>query len=146
LEAGIDVILGNHSHTLQSAEQYVFTDQATGREKKGLILYAMGDMASGCPSVPNSSLAAVARIGIQKGTVNGQSVTLVNNVDFKPLYRYTEFQGKRCIDYRLLDIKRLADEITQDACTLPLTQKQKKEVIRLRALAGRVMPFAYRKN
>ncbi|GHU84716.1 hypothetical protein FACS189473_2660 [Spirochaetia bacterium] len=146
LEAGIDVILGNHSHTLQSAEQYVFTDQATGLKKKGLILYAMGDMASGCPGVPNSSLSAVARIGIQKGTVNGQSVTLVNKVAFKPLYRYTVFQDKRCTDYRLLDIERLAEEITGDACTLPLSKKQKKEALRLRALAERVMPFAFRKN
>jgi hypothetical protein len=106
----------------------------------------MGDMASGVPGVPNSSLSAVARIGIQKGTVNGQSVTLVNEVAFKPLYRYCAFKDKRCIDYRLLDIAHLADEIHKDACPLPLTKEQKKEALRLRALSERVMPFAYGKS
>jgi poly-gamma-glutamate synthesis protein (capsule biosynthesis protein) len=145
LEAGIDVIIGNHAHGLQPAECYPFRDPDTGIEKKGLIIYALGDLVSWQP-VPNTRLTALARIHLQKGRLKGIPVSLVSGVEFKPLYSWVTyqrplFQRDRCVDFRLLDLKNTASQIEDGTLSLPLTKKQRKEVLRFRALQRRVMPW-----
>ncbi|MDR3337283.1 MAG: CapA family protein [Treponema sp.] len=142
IEAGIDLILGNHSHTLQSAECYSCPAPEGEIKRKGLILYAQGDLVS-WHNPANSRLTALTRITVRKGTLNGAPLALISNVEFKPLYSYLVFDRKeRCSDFRLLDLASLAEQVEKGSPAVPLSPKQRKEVLRLRKLQQRVLPAA----
>jgi poly-gamma-glutamate synthesis protein (capsule biosynthesis protein) len=142
LEAGIDVIIGNHAHGLQPFEQYPFTDPYSGLEKQGLIFYALGDLLSWHPA-KNTRLGCLAKIHLQKGHIGDTPVTLVSGLGLMPTYLYSAIRLEKCTDFRVLDLARLAEEIEAGTVTLPLTAKQKSEALRLRALSEKVMPQAY---
>jgi poly-gamma-glutamate synthesis protein (capsule biosynthesis protein) len=144
LEAGIDVIFGNHAHGLQPVEQYRFTDPYSGLEKRGLICYALGDLLSWHPA-KNTRLGCLAKIGLQKGSLEGKPLTLISALELKPTYLYSAIRFEHCSDFRVLDLYRLAQHIEapQDAGAysgLALSKTQKREILRLRALAGKVLP------
>jgi poly-gamma-glutamate synthesis protein (capsule biosynthesis protein) len=139
LESGIDVIIGNHPHGLQGAECYTHRDAETGLEKQGLILYALGDLVSTVP-LRNAPLGALARIRIEKGRAGGAPLTLIRQVELKPVYKYREMRKNRCVDFRVLDLDKLADQTAGGP--LPLTKKERREILRLRALSRRVLPPA----
>jgi poly-gamma-glutamate synthesis protein (capsule biosynthesis protein) len=142
LEAGIDIILGNHAHTLQSAEQYTWRDSASGREKRGLILYSQGDLIS-WHHPRNSRLSALCRIRLEKGRLDGFPLTLIRDVQFMPLYSYLAFDRKNhCTDFRLLNLSALAARIREGSTTLPLTVQRRREILRLRDLQKRALPLA----
>jgi poly-gamma-glutamate synthesis protein (capsule biosynthesis protein) len=141
LEAGIDVIIGNHPHTLQPAEEYAFRDPETGQERQGLILYALGDLVSWEP-VPNTRLSALARIHLEKGRQDGLPRSRVSGVELKPVYLYSAVKHKKCSDFRVMDLAALASAVEQGKSPVPLTKKQQKEVQRLRALQRKILPAA----
>jgi len=145
LEAGADIILGNHPHTLQGAERHDWTD-ADGREKSGLILYALGNFVSEDSPVKNSSLAGLARITLQKGVKSGRTGTHITRADFLPVYHYLLMEGKVNTGARLLPLEKLAQELEEGTCSLPVPASQKKEILRLRDLARRLMPYAFGKE
>jgi len=122
LEAGVDIILGNHPHTLQPAERYEWYDAKTSQKKNGLILYALGNLANDLSPVANSSLAAFAR----------------------PVYHYLRNEKNRTVEARLLGIGKLEKQISSGQCPFRMTNKQKSEIARLRRLAGRLMPYAFK--
>lgn len=149
IEAGVDVIAGNHAHGLQPVEVHAYTDKVTGEAKKGVIFYALGDLVSFIPAapvtVPNERLCAVARLCVQKGLVGGLEKTYITGVETKPLYAYVklgEGEGlrRKFYDYRLLDIRGLAQRLYWGTETLPFTDQEKSEVFRLFTLAKRVLP------
>jgi poly-gamma-glutamate synthesis protein (capsule biosynthesis protein) len=140
LECGIDVIIGNHSHTLQPAEKYTYTDPHTGLRKDGLIFYALGDLLSWHPS-KNSRLGALAKVRFAKGLVNGRETTLINGAELRPLYAYSKMRLEHCGDFRLLDLMKAAQAIEKGggipAC---LSVRDRREIRRLEALALKLMP------
>jgi len=142
LEEGIDVIIGNHAHGLQPFEQHTFTDPYSGLEKRGLIFYALGDLLSWHPA-KNTRLGCLAKIHLKKGHIGDTEITLVSGLELKPAYLYSAIRLEKCSDFRVLDLRTLALEVEQGIFNLPLTEKQKKEVLRLRALSEKVMPQAY---
>jgi poly-gamma-glutamate synthesis protein (capsule biosynthesis protein) len=143
LECGIDVIIGNHSHTLQPAEKYTYTDPHTGLRKDGLIFYALGDLLSWHPS-KNSRLNALAKIRFAKGFVNGRKTTLISGAELKPLYAYSKIRLERCGDFRLPDLMKTAAAIEKGDDVQPcLSAKDRREIIRLKELAVNLMPGIY---
>jgi len=144
LEAGVDIILGNHPHTLQPSERYDWHSPETGQTKNGLILYALGNLANDLSPVANSSLAAFARITIQKGKMDGKPATLITDTRLLPVYHYLRNEKNRTVEARLLGIEKLERQISSGQCPFPIKNKQKSEIARLRRLAGRLMPYAFK--
>jgi poly-gamma-glutamate synthesis protein (capsule biosynthesis protein) len=141
LESGIDVIIGNHSHTVQPAEKYSYTDPDTGQWKDGLIFYALGDLLSWHPS-KNSRLSALAKIRFVKGRLaDGRETTLLCGAELRPLYAYSKIRLERCSDFRLLDLMKAARALERGsgvpAC---LSARDRREIRRLKELALRLMP------
>ncbi|MDR2445514.1 MAG: CapA family protein [Spirochaetaceae bacterium] len=140
LECGVDVIIGNHSHTLQPAEKYTYTDPRTGLRKDGLVFYALGDLLSWHPS-KNSRLNALAKIRFTKGFVNGRKTTLISGAELKPLYAYSKIRLEHCGDFRLLDLMKTAEAIEKGGdVQLFLSAKDRREITRLKELAVKLMP------
>ena len=142
LESGVDIILGNHPHTLQPAEKYEWDDSASGEKKSGLILYALGNFANDESPVANSSLAAIAAITIKKGELAGRQQTLVTDVKLLPVYHYLRTSKKMCVETRLLPLSKLEKQISSGQCLLKLTNEEKTEISRLSRLSKRLMPYA----
>ena len=140
LECGIDVIIGNHSHTLQPAEKYTYTDPRTGLRKDGLIFYALGDLLSWHPS-RNSRIGALAKIRFAKGLVDGRETTLISGAELRPLYAYSRIRLERCGDFRLLDLMKTAAAL-EKGVGVPayLSARDRREIIRLKELAVKLMP------
>lgn len=101
VELGIDVIVGNHPHVVQPAERYEYDDPFTGQRKQALIAYALGDLTSYQPTVPDSMLAMLLRITVVAGQEAGAPITRVAQVDFLPVHHELRFVAGRCVDYRL---------------------------------------------
>jgi poly-gamma-glutamate synthesis protein (capsule biosynthesis protein) len=140
IEAGVDVIIGNHAHTLQPAEKYAYTDPATGAEKAGLVFYAMGDLLSWHPS-KNSRLSAIAKIRFAKGSVKGVETTVISGVELKPVYAYSDIRLEQCADFRLLDLLKTAEALEQGrSIPVRLSRREQREIARLKQLAGKLMP------
>ncbi|MDR1410694.1 MAG: CapA family protein [Spirochaetaceae bacterium] len=140
LECGIDVIIGNHSHTLQPAEKYAYTDPYTGLRKDGLIFYALGDLLSWHPS-KNSRLGALAKIRFSKGLANGRETVLISGAELKPVYAYSKIRLERCGDFRLLDLMKTAQALEKGGgFRAGLSAKDRREIIRLKKLAVKLMP------
>jgi poly-gamma-glutamate synthesis protein (capsule biosynthesis protein) len=138
LEMGIDIIVGNHAHGLQPAEQYPFTDPYTGQQKQGLILYALGDLLSWHPAL-NTRLGGLAKIRLQKGRVSGKPITIISGVEMKPTYLYGAIRREQCSDYRVMDLEALAAQAEAGTAPVALSRKQRSEVLRLRDLAAKVL-------
>jgi hypothetical protein len=64
----------------------------------------------------------------------------VAGVEMKPTYLYSEIHQEQCSDYRVLDLEALAQQVEKGRAPLALSRKQKTEILRLRALAGKVLP------
>jgi poly-gamma-glutamate synthesis protein (capsule biosynthesis protein) len=140
LECGIDVIIGNHSHTLQPAEKYTYTDSHTGPRKDGLIFYALGDLFSWHPS-KNSRLGAMAKLRFTKGFINGGETTLISGAELRPVYAYSKMRLERCGDFRLLDLMKAAQAIEKGGGVPPcLSIRDRREIKRLKELALKLMP------
>ena len=144
LESGADIILGNHPHTLQTAERYEWNDQASGKKKNGLILYALGNISTVETPVKNSSLAGLAGITVQKGELAGEQRTLITDAKLLPVYHYLRLSNNQCLEARLLNLGRLDEQISTGQCPYALTAKQKANIARLRRLAERLMPYAFK--
>lgn len=143
IELGLDVIIGNHPHNVQPAERYAYTDSA-GKRREGLILYALGDLLSIHRTLPNSRLACLSRIRISKGTVAGRTETRVTSLEVLPVYLHVGRNGRRVVDYRVLDFRNLADELRAGKDRYGLGKRKAREVFRLEALMRRILGPALR--
>jgi len=143
LESGVDIILGNHPHTLQTAERYEWNDPANGKKKSGLILYALGNISSVETPVENAFLAGLASITIQKGELAGEQQTLITDVKLLPVYHYLRLSNNQCIDARLLNLGKLEEQISSGQCPYTLTARQKTNIVRLHRLSKRIMQYAF---
>jgi poly-gamma-glutamate synthesis protein (capsule biosynthesis protein) len=138
IEAGIDIIIGNHPHGLQGAECYVHTDSVTGIVKKGLILYSLGDLIAGLMPTANETIGALARITIQKGYCRTMPCTLISGVELKPIYKYRLYRKNTCKDFRILDLYDYAEQVANKTVRIPL-DKKRAEIARLQHLSKRIL-------
>jgi poly-gamma-glutamate synthesis protein (capsule biosynthesis protein) len=140
IEAGVDIIAGNHPHGLQPAERYV-CQTPTGQKRAGLISYALGDLVSDMPQAGNSALTAVIRVGLERAT---DGIVVITDAQQKPLYSYRRHDAAgTCVELRLLDFRALQRRIAADDLTgsPPLSPQQATEVTRLGALLDTVCPL-----
>jgi poly-gamma-glutamate synthesis protein (capsule biosynthesis protein) len=114
IEAGADIIVGNHAHSLQPAERYVYQDDA-GEEREGLILYALGDLISALPRLGFAALAALARVRLVRQS-NGRVV--IHTVRIKPIYAYRHFEKRRLIGASSEERDRVSDMRVLDFANL----------------------------
>lgn len=141
LECGVDVILGNHAHTIQPAERYRFTDPFTGEAKEGLILYALGDLMPCLSYDMNSLLGNLAKIRISKGLFEGRETTRVSGLQMMPFFAYAQNNtGKSVEAFRLLDLVNLNQEVQAGVHRYPFTRKDIRQIKRLGALMYKVLP------
>lgn len=141
MECGVDVILGNHAHTIQPAERYRFTDPFSGEAKEGLILYALGDLMPCLSYDMNSLLGNLAKIRISKGLLGGREVTRVTNLQIMPFFAYAQNNtGKSVEDFRLLDLVKLNREVLAGEYRYPFTKRDVKQIKRLGRLMYKVFP------
>ena len=134
IESGVDVIIGNHPHGVQPIESYAFSDPATGDKRRGLIIYALGDLLSCHEHIPNSRLGNLARIRLAKGRLNGRECARVASLEIMPTYLYAKMEGEKCVDFRVLDFQKLAAELHAGENRLGLDEANKAEIFRLEAL------------
>ena len=92
--------------------------------------------------VNNSSLAGLASITIQKGELAGEQQTLITDVKLLPVYHYLRLTNNQCMEARLLSLGKLEEQISSGQCPYTLTNKQKANIVRLRRLSERIMPYA----
>lgn len=142
IEAGVDVIVGNHPHNVQPIERYACTDPATGRRREGLILYALGDLLSIHRTLPNSRLASLARIRLSKGATGVATGARVTSLEMLPVYLHVGRRGGECVDYRVLDFRKLAAELRAGTDRHGLGRAKRGEVFRLERLMRRVLHAA----
>jgi poly-gamma-glutamate synthesis protein (capsule biosynthesis protein) len=121
IEAGVDVIVGNHPHHVQPWEwhSYIPADDAdrpdsgtepSGTQRTGLIIYAQGDFASFQRGLaPANYLSGLAGIDLAKGReAAGGERAWVTGLQVTPLLPFAVFRGRRCREFRMLDLTRLA--------------------------------------
>ena len=146
IESGIDAIIGNHAHTVQPIECYCYKDKETGEDKKGLIIYALGDLVSANHPGFNSRLGALARIRFSKGEADGKSCVRITSLDIMPFYIYQEMKGDLCSDFRILRLKKLAADLRSGMKTVDIPEKEAREIERLDKLARKLLGPAQRKK
>jgi hypothetical protein len=79
-------------------------------------------------------MGLLAKFTLQKGTVNGETIAFVSGAELLPTYLYSKVRREVCSDFRVL---RLWGELPA-----ALTNTQRREVERLRALQKKVVPYA----
>ena len=108
VEAGVDIIAGNHPHAPQPAERYCYRD-AAGRQRDGLVLYALGDLVTQFPEVGVSALGALARVRLVR---QPDSQVAICSAELKPVYAYRyPAAGTPPTDMRALDFATLRQRL-----------------------------------
>jgi poly-gamma-glutamate synthesis protein (capsule biosynthesis protein) len=133
VEAGVDIVVGNHPHGLQPAERHVYETPA-GRMRSGLVIYALGDLVSDMPQAGNSALTAVAHVDLARAADGSVAIT---DARMRPFYSYRRYDAEgSCVELRLLDFRALQRRIADGDLvgSPPLTSQQVAEVVRLGTL------------
>lgn len=144
-ESGLDVIIGNHAHTVQPIECYRYLDRQSGEERRTLIFYALGDLVSSNQSGTNSKLGNLVKFRVAKGSAGGKERVRVSALEILPIYIYHRMDGNDCRDFRILDLAKLCDEIRKGERSIPLAEGEARDVLRLEKLARKLFrPAAWR--
>jgi len=147
VELGIDVIVGNHPHGIQGVERHAYADRATGEAREGLVFYALGDLITVRDRIlPNSHLGLLARVKISKGMAGGKERVRLSGLELLPTYLFPRIRGKRCEDFRVLDLQKLAEDLRAGRNGQGLSRAQAREIPRLEALAHRLLGSALGKE
>lgn len=108
IEAGVDVILGNHPHVSQPMERYTF--EKDGQIKNGLIVYSHGNFVAHHPKSRNSKIAYTIKFDIVKGRFNGQKETKITNLKMLPVYILNEELPDKSYDCKILKFSNVLDD------------------------------------
>ena len=146
IESGIDVIIGNHAHTIQPMECHRYQDKETGEERKGLIIYALGDLVSANHTGFNSKLGNLAKIRISKGEAGDKQSVRITSLEIMPIYIYQDMKGETCTDFRILRLSKLASDLRSGRPTVNIPEKEGKEIERLDQLARKLLGPALSKD
>ncbi|HOX33730.1 MAG TPA: CapA family protein [Spirochaetales bacterium] len=140
VELGVDLVIGNHPHNVQPIERHAYLDAATGERREGLVLYALGDLLTLRTTVlPNSHLGLLARVRFAKGESGGRELTRIAGLELLPTYLRPRMRGGRCEDFRLHDLLKLAAELRAGRNPHGLSRAEGRELLRLEALATRLL-------
>ena len=99
LEAGIDIIVGHHPHTLNPSEWYMTKD---GR--KTLCLYSLGNLTSYALIRPLQKMSIIAEIAVEAGNdENGNRIVRLKDAALMPAYFHINGRGKKA-DHRIIPV------------------------------------------
>lgn len=108
LEAGIDIIIGHHPHTLNPSEWYVTKDGRTT-----LCLYSLGNLTSYALIRPLQKMSLIAEITVETGfDEDGKRVVRLKDATLIPTYFMMKGKGKRA-DHRIVPILSYAKLIRE---------------------------------
>lgn len=102
LEEGVDIAVNSHPHVL---EPYTMLEREDGH--KMLVYYSMGNFISTQDAVPRL-LGGMAKINIEKRTVNGESTVTVTDYTLEPLVAHWNHDTK---EYGVYMLKDYTDEM-----------------------------------
>ena len=141
MDAGVNVILGNHPHVSQPMQSY-FRGFSSWMSK-GLIVYGYGDFVSYHPESRNSKIAYITKLNIKKGKyVSGGELEgetrgivtdgiLIDKLEFLPVYILNEKlpgelnpDGSQKYDCRILKFK----EVYENPDKYGLTDLEKSQL------------------
>ncbi len=108
LDAGIDVIVGHHPHTLNPAEWYTARD---GR--KTLCLYSIGNITAYALIRPWQRMSLIAAIAVETGfDEKGVKITRLKDVSLMPAFFHLKGRGANA-DHRIVPVLSAAAAIRQ---------------------------------
>lgn len=134
MECGVDIILGGHPHVSQPMEKYNFYDPYHKRNKDGFIVYSLGELVSYNAFSRNSRITSVLKFEISKGTKNGLQLTRVTDLKVLPVYTWVRNLGNNEWDYRLMNFRKMMNEIDGGQNPHNFNKKEIKELKRLEEL------------
>lgn len=147
IEAGVDIILGNHPHVAQPMEKYQY--KKDGQLKEGLIVYAFGNFVGYHPKSRNSSLAYTIKFDISKGKLNGKDKSFIHNLQVLPLYILNEDLKNGSFNCRILKFSNVInDSLGQGNYKYGLTELERKNLAHLNnvILKKILLPRSYNEN
>jgi poly-gamma-glutamate synthesis protein (capsule biosynthesis protein) len=149
IEAGVDIIAGNHAHGLQPVECYVYKG-ANGRRRIGLITYSLGDFISDAPHLAHMGLSAILQVRLSQNPFYGQAGNTEKfqflDARLTPYYAYRSYDAaKRCVDFRLLPFSALnesalAEGLPDGKSRLIFSSRQARQIRMLRKILGKAAP------
>ncbi len=108
LNAGVDIIIGNHPHILNPAEWYTTKD---GR--KTVCFYSLGNLISHALIHPTQKLGLIVEIAVEKGVYEqGQKITRLKSATITPTYFMVKDKGKHA-DHRIIQVLSSAKAIRE---------------------------------
>ena len=108
LDAGVDIIIGHHPHTLNPAEWYITRD---GR--RTLCLYSLGNITSYALIRPLQKMSIIAEIAVETG-IDEQDNKVVRLKDATLMPTYFCMKGrKKKADHRIIPVISFAKNIRE---------------------------------
>lgn len=111
MEAGIDVIIGHHTHVPGQVERYRTAD---GRDT--IICYSLGNCTAHHLIRPIQMLGQMVQLTVESGlTSEGEKMVRVCKVALVPIYHSRQKNGSRQVAHRLLNLKKSHELIDKPA-------------------------------
>lgn len=98
---GADLILGSHTHCLETMEKRTVT-MPDGTTKDGFIIYSLGNFMSG-QKADNSRQSVILDIKLTKAGKDGK--ISVDSVTYTPIYMYNYYTSKSAHRFKVMDIE-----------------------------------------
>ncbi len=127
-ECGADIILGGHAHNVQPMAAYPFTCPHTGVEKRGFVIFSLGDFVAydifnwcHLPVYLKLEISQISNFKFQISDVKSHQNplntegsfkrTVLTKVEAVPVYVCGNYRSRTDRDLRFLDAKRAMDLI-----------------------------------
>ena len=122
-------------------EKYSFRDPATGETKDGFIAYSLGELLSYNAFSKNSRLALLISLEIAKAA-SGNHQTKLISLKVLPIYTWIRRLPDEMYDYRLLDFRKMMQQLQNGENPHEFNVREIKELKRLESLLYRkILPF-----
>ncbi len=129
IDAGVDIIVGNHSMVINPTDIYEAKD---GR--KGLILYSLGATTGFALPRAVERMALIAEITVEAGIdTNGEKKVLLTGCTLMPTYFYLK-DGKQHKEHRILPLMAEAKKIGRKNPSSYLSNKAIRKILYLEKL------------
>ena len=105
----------------------------------------MGDLLSLHRTIPDSRLACLVRLRLSKGLIAGAvgaepaAEPRVTKLEVLPVYLFQKKRGGDCVDYRILDFRKLAAELRSGVDKYGMSARMRREFFRLERLMNEVL-------
>jgi poly-gamma-glutamate capsule biosynthesis protein CapA/YwtB (metallophosphatase superfamily) len=123
LDAGIDLIIGHHPHTLNPVERYVTKDQ-----REAFVFYSLGNLTSWGLKFPMQKASAVAEINLTAGYLpDGKKAVRIGEVKLMPVIHLMHKQS-RSVKHRIVPVLKTARDI-RSGKKLPFLNPENKWLV-----------------